>query len=353
MKIEQREIAKELKKLKSITPNSKITETNGVLFSKNMLVANNLEITITAKLDVETDEMFIIPLKAIDYIESLPAGLITITLDRNRLHIKSNFGESSFSTFDVNDFPQFNNIDYQSKEAGLRYDGAALADAINSVLYACSDNSLKPVMTGVLLQGDGDHLNIVGCDGYRLAWNQIDYKGELEVVVPKSTIQKVLSLGLQGGIELYDIDNKKAVFKTDKYTVYTRLLEGKYINYSEFFEEDGYDTKASVKRMDLLESVSRSVICSGDKINAKTILENTEDGNLSINTKSDIAEFQETVNTFSKIKNGMKIAFNPKLLIESLKASDEDNIDIFYKDSLKAVWLFDGNIKQLVLPVRL
>lgn len=354
MLIEQREIAKELKKLKSITPNNKITEANGVLFKNNMLTASNLEITVTAKLEVNSVEEFVIPLKAIEYIESLPAGEIKITANGNRLYIESKLGKTAFATFKIDDFPHYYVADISEQEANLGYDSEELAEAIDKVLYACGVNSARSVMNGILLRGDGEHLNIVGCDGFRLAWNQIAYKGKVDVVIPKGTIQKVLALGLQGNIELYAIeDNKKAVFKTDKYTVYTQLLVGDYIKYEPMFTEEGYDTKASVKRAELLESVARSVICSGDKNNAKTILESTEDGNLAITVNSAIAEFREVVNVFSDINDDIKIGFNPRFLIECLKASDEDNIDIYYKNAQKALWLLDGSIKQLVLPVRM
>lgn len=354
MLIEQREIAKELKKLKAITSNSKITEANGILFKNNMLTANNLEITVTSKLAVDTDEdeEFVIPLKAIDYIESLPAGKIEITAKNNRLHIKGQHGNSSFITVGVEEITQYVASDVIEKESTFEYNSEELVEAINKVLYACSANSSRPVMNGVLLRGDGQHLNIVACDGFRLAWNQIACEGEINVVVPKNTIQKFLSLGLQGNIKLYALNDKKAVFKTEKYAVYTQLLTGDYINYKPLFDEEGYNTKVSVKRLELLESVARSVLCSGKGF-AKTTLESTEDGNLAITVNSTIADFREVVDVFSDIDKKIKISFNPRYLIESLKASDEDNIDIYYKSEQKALWMLDGSIKQLVLPVRM
>lgn len=353
MLIEQREIAKELKKLKSIAPNSKINESNGILFKSNMLTASNPEITVTAQLSADTDEEFVIPLKAIDYIESLPSGEIEITTKSNRLHIKGQRGTSSFITVGVDDFIQYTPSDTVEQKETLGYDGEAFAEAINKVLYACNANSSRPVMNGILLRGDGKYLNIVACDGFRLAWNQISCNCKINVVVPKNTIQKVLSLGLQGGIKLYAINNKKAVFKTDKYSVYTQLLTGDYINYEPMFDEEGYNTKVSVKRIELLESVARSVICSGDQGLPKTVLESTEDGNLAVTVNSTIADFREVVDVFSDFDSKIKIGFNARYLIEAFKASDEDNIDIYYKSEQKALWLFDGSIKQLVLPIRM
>lgn len=353
MIIEKSEIAKELKKLKSLTPAKKSDEVNGVLFKNNMLMANNLEITATAKLDVDTDEQFVIPMKAIELIENLPAGEIKITEKGSRLYIESKSGKSSFSTFKVDEFPQFDIVDLTERQATFGYDSEAIAEAINKVLYACGNNSPRPVMNGILLKGDGKYLNIVACDGYRLAWNQINYAGQINAVIPRSTIQKVLSLGLQGNIELYTIDNKKAAFKTDKYTVYTRLLEGQYISYEKMFEEEGYDTKASVKRVELLESVARSLVCTSSNMVSKTILESTEGGNLAITLKDTIADFREEVEVYGDIENPIKIGFNPRFLIDCLKASDEDNIDIYYKNSEKALILLDGAVKQLVLPVRM
>lgn len=353
MIIEKSEIAKELKKLKSLTPSNKTDEVNGVLFKDNMLVANNFEMTATAKLPVETNEAFVIPMKAIELIENSPSSKIEITEKNNRLCVKSKCGKSTFATFGIDKFPPCDIADLSEQIAAFAYDGETVADAISKVLYACGVNAARPVMNGILLQSNGETLDIVACDGYRLAWNQIPYTGNIKAVIPKGTIQKILSFGLNGSIKLYAIDNKKAAFKTEKYTLYTQLLEGDYINFTTFFKEDGYNTKATVKRTELLESVARSVICANEKYATKMILESTEDGKLSVSLKNEIADFRETITVYNDFNASVKSAFNPRYLIECLKASDEDNIDILYKNSEKGIILLDGELKQLVLPMRM
>ena len=354
MLIEKHEIAKELKKLKGLTPVKSIEDVNGILFKENMLIASNLEITVISRLEVNTEETFGIPMKAIDYIESLPAGEIEITAKDNRLTVKSKIGKSSFSTFGVDDFPTVDIVDLEERQASFGYDCEAISEKINQILYAVAQNSFKPVMNGALFEADGKYLSIVGCDGYRLAWNQIDYPGKFKVVIPKATIQKVLSLGLTGSLELYSIDEKKAVFKTDKYTVYTRLLEGDYINYKKMFQEEGYDTMACLKRMDLLESVARALICCESGGASKVVLESNTDGSkLILTAKNTVADFMEEISLYQPVENKIKIAFNPRFLIDSLKVSTEMDMNMHFKNSDKAVFLIDGVTKQLVLPMRM
>jgi DNA polymerase III sliding clamp (beta) subunit (PCNA family) len=84
MKIEKSVFAKKLIKLKAAVPNKTTHESlQGILLKDNYLIAYNLEIAVKAKLDIETDESYIIPIKKIDLIIKLQDGIIEIKADNN------------------------------------------------------------------------------------------------------------------------------------------------------------------------------------------------------------------------------------------------------------------------------
>lgn len=356
MVIERIELANKLKQLKSITPARSGDKANGVLFKNNMLIANNNELAVTATLSVDTEESFVIPVNAIELIDSLPDEKITITESKNRVTVKGMKSKSTFTTFPVEDFPIIETIDYNSAEKSFSYDGEAVTEAIKKVMYACSDKISKPVLSGILFESDGENLNIVACDGYRIAWSKIAYTGNMKVVIPKAAIQKVLSIGLEGGCNLYRFDNKRVVFQTGEYSVYARLLDGDFINYKPLFLGNESTADFSVNRIEFLNSIARAIICSSGTTLARTILESDvseTNAVLKISLAGSTAEFNEEIETRGEINEPMKIAFNARFFADCLKASSEDIVKVAYTDEVKPLIINDDSLRQLVLPVRM
>ncbi|MDR2558888.1 MAG: hypothetical protein LBC86_05005 [Oscillospiraceae bacterium] len=233
MKIQQSEIAKKLKQLKSLI-SAKSSINQGVLFKKNMLMANNFELGVTIAIDADAaaDEIFVIPPKAIDMIESLPNEIIDIRFMSDKagekIIVKSENGSSKFQTIPAADFQEVKGFDEGDKP--FVCDAVEIEDALARIMYACAVADNKEVFKGVLLEGDGENLNIVACDGVRVAWNRIKYAGEISVVVPKESLVKAFSLGLKDDVTL-DFNGNNAIIKSGDYTVYTRLYNGEFINY--------------------------------------------------------------------------------------------------------------------------
>lgn len=212
MRIEKTELSNKLKHFKNIITDKDLG--SSVLFKNNQLMASDYSLSMTATLSTNTDESFVIPKNAIELIEKLPAGTLDITEKDENITIKSTNGRSRFKTFPAN------TLDFEVPEVEnnllFEIDSEKLLNAIKSVLYAVPVNPVKPVMGGVKVESNGTHLNIVACDGYRVAWNKIEYSGNLNVVIPRKTIEKLLSLNLSGNIALdgnKDIISRKDVHK--------------------------------------------------------------------------------------------------------------------------------------------
>lgn len=356
MVIERIELANKLKQLKSVTPARSGEKASGVLLKNNMLIANNTELAVTATLNVNTDECFVIPMNAIELIDNLPDEKITITESKNRVTVKGMKSKSIFNTLPVEDFPIIETIDYNNAEKSFSYDGEVVTEAIKKVMYACSDKTPKPILSGILFESDGENLNIVACDGYRIAWSKVAYTGNMKVVIPKAAIQKVLSIGLDGGCNLYRFDNKRVVFQTGEYSVYARLLDGDFINYKPMFVDNKPTAKFTVNRIEFYNSVARAIICSSGTTLAKTVLESDvseTNGSLKISLAGSIAEFNEEIELEGEINEKMRIGFNARYLADCLKSSAEKVVTIAYTDEIKPLIITDDSLNQLVLPLRM
>ena len=80
MKIQKTELAQKLNKIKGVVP-KKTTQAvlQGILVKDGYLIANNMEMTVKAKIEGTEGKSFIIPERAFDLINNLPDGDMEIS----------------------------------------------------------------------------------------------------------------------------------------------------------------------------------------------------------------------------------------------------------------------------------
>ena len=350
MRINRFELASKLKSLKSITPPKGNDSVAGVLFDKGKLTANNLDIAITTDIETQSNDTFVIPVKAIELIEKMSDTDIDISLSGNKLIVKSSKGRSSFATSRAEDFPTVTEI--ESSDIFEFESGEIFAEAVKSVMYACAVNSSRVTATGVLFEGDGEFLNIVASDGRRIAWNKIPCEEKLNVIIPKTTLQKVLPFCTENAIKLYQSGNR-AVFDVGQFNIFTKTISGQFIKYQEVFAKNISDMTVTFSKHEALEIVSRALICANDGELSSIKLE-IEESISSIEANSSTSDFHEDIEILDGGENPIKIGFNPIFVTEILKNIAGDKAKISYSTPETAIVVNpDEALKHLLLPVRL
>lgn len=350
MKIKKSVISPLLKQLKSIVPPKTICETPGVLVENGNLVATNTEMTVWAKLSEDTESKFVLPIKAIDLIESLSDELIEIIEKDGRITIKHKHGKSTFSTINVEDFPT-KALDV-AQELIASLNGDTLTQRIESVLFACSNNATRIESSGVMFESDGSNLNLAACDGHRLAWNACNYEGDFKAIVPKTSLQKILSLGLNGDVQISKANNR-LYFQTEAHTVQLALISSKFIAYRSMFVAEPVAV-VKVRREDLIKSLSRCLVSiGGDKMECTILSCQAGENVLTLKNKTATADFEETLEMSENADCEVLIGFNTKYLIEALKASDSEFVELQYQKSNKPIVIVDGELKQLLSPMQI
>ena len=348
MIIEKAEIAAKLAKIKGIIPvNSAVPGLEGVLFKNRQLTAYNLELGITARLNTDSDEQFIIPRKAISMIDELPAGPIDITESKNSLMIRTGSIKNRFSTFPTSDFPEV--PDMAAGAEPVTVDSVKLTEGISSVLYAVAEKNTRIIQTGILFDAREDILTLVGCDGCRLAVNTLPLKGTFKFVVPKKNMKEILALKMRDDIEI-TFDGKRAVFRSDEYSVYTRLFEGEYMNYKAAVPHHTRTT--CINSAIFAAGVHRALICVGD-VKAPVLLEFIE-SSLSLSLNSAISDYAESMVLDGSVDMPLMTGFNADYLYDALKSfgGKDINMGIGQQPNTPMV-LRAGTLTAMVLPVRL
>lgn len=350
MKIEKTELSKTINQLKSVVPKkTTIDALQGILVSEGYLIASNNELTVKAKIEGVEDDKFIIPAKAFDLINNLPAGEVTVSCNGDEVTIQMGKIKNKFKTHTADKFLYTRESIDANSEASVSAED--LKKAISHVLYAIPSGGTNPIMTGMYLSCSGNKMDFVGLDGHRIAWDSIDYSGEFGLIIPKAALEKILQLDLQGDIRI-SFDKHGVVFATDDYEVYTRLIQGEYFKCQNMFSEGSIYTV--VERKVLLESINRAQLCGSMEDKAPVILE-VVGSLIHIEYKNAQANYEEEIATQVNAGDGLRIGFNPRLLIDSLKSFDCDNVSLAFTSNKMPLIIRaeDSDMTALVLPVNI
>lgn len=348
MKIQKTELATKMNKIKGVVPKKPTMRVlQGILVKEGYLIANNMEMTVKAKLEGIEDECFIIPERAFDLISNLPDGEVDISVTaENTITIKADKIKNTYQTMDPEQFPVTVTQKYKNQ---LTIKASTLLESMKRVSYAVPALGNNAVMSSMCLQAADGQLNFVGLDGHVLAWDKVEYDGEFELLIPKNTVDKLKSLGLSGEVQIMH-SKTGAVFVTDDFEVYTRLVEGEYFKYQTMFKEMPLHTVVS--RTELLDAMTRAKMCTEERCPVKFEL---QDSQLNLSIKDTITDYHEMVDLQEKIADPLTIGFNARLVLETLKAFDCDNVGISLEGSKMPmiVEAEDSDFKAIVLPVKI
>jgi DNA polymerase-3 subunit beta len=290
---------------------------------------------------MKSGEKFILPSKAISVIDNMPDCIIDITADEEQVTVRTENIQNKYNTFKAEEFPLPSVIDNENK---CVINNAVLM-SIKKVLYAVATEHSKPAITAVYLKAEYGVLNVVGTNGFMLAWDRIDYNENIEMLIPKSTAEKIISLGLKDEISLCS-DEKTAMFMTDSATVYTRLIEGEYLNYTSVFKDMPIQITASKKA--LSDAVTRVSMCDDNSVVIKL------NGNKMIVSTPKISkvEYNEEIEIKSDFPQDFEISFNAKYIIETLKSFTSDYVNLKFKTFKSPMIVEDETeFKALILPL--
>lgn len=349
MKIDKSELIKKINMLEKVIPSKpSIACMEGILVRDGRLCANNLQNAISIATPEAEGENFILPKKAIAMAKSLPDGLVRITPQNdNSIIINAATIRSKMNSFAPDDFPD-NHMLEDAEEITMDFE--ILIDMLSNVAYATSTNESRPVHTGVLLEGDGENLNVVATDGYRCAWAHTPYDGEFKFVIPKPTVKLLLSIKDAGKISI-QTRGEKAVFKIGDCEIYSRLLSGSFLEYRRVFPNRKHSV--GVERKSLLDSMGRIMICSDDAHKGKVEMECARN-TMQIRCRGSAAEYIEELEVTDSFSTDLRIMFNSAFFIDALRSYDCSVIDCFFgEQGTQPLVLDDGQLKSMILPVRM
>ncbi len=324
------------------------------------MTANNLEIGIqTAPIDaqiLETGEVAIEARIFQDIVRRLNGENVTLESDA-RHSITITDGSSCFTIMGQNgeDFPTLPEV--QQNEA-FTLGQNELRNLIRQTIFSIAQESAKQVLMGEYFEMKADALQVVSIDGYRISFRKSPVSHafqEKSVIVPGKTLNelmKILSQEEEDKVHLYFTD-KHVLFDLGMATMVSRLIEGEFISYENNFTND-FTTKIIIETQALIQALERASLVSRDNRKTPVKLE-MRPNQLILTAKSDMGSAYEEVPDETE-GDEMQIAFNPRYLIEALRAIEDEKVAIRFTGSLSPCIIapLEGDAYQyLILPLRI
>jgi len=172
-----------------------------------------------------------------DIIRKMPSGDINFQCDQNNIAEISG-KETNFSVMcmEASNYP---NVPQVNSEKSFSMPQRLLKNMINGTKFAVAVNDSKPALMGCKFEIEDNVLSVAAVDGVRIALRQepLTYNN-ISFIIPAKTLDElthILSDDDDKNVTL-SIDKNQISFKIDNYIMISRLLDGDFISYKNYFK---------------------------------------------------------------------------------------------------------------------
>lgn len=230
-----------------------------------------------------------------------------------------------------------------------------LKEVIRQTEFSTAISDINRMMGGELIDVKNNVAKFVTLDGHRMSIRNIELMGEYEdqkCVVPIKSLQEVMRIidsDTQKNVNIY-FSKDHILFEFDKTLVLSRILDGEFFRIESMLSND-YDTKVNVSRLKLQSAIEQSMILIRENEHKPMILD-IENGMLKLSVNSSLGFMDAKVN-IEKSGSDLRIAFNPKFLVDALKVIDDDFVNIYFTNAKSPCFIRDdkNTYTYLILPV--
>ena len=290
-----------------------------------------------------------------DFVRKLPSNttLSISTNESNNMEIKCTNSDFNILGNSSKEFPDntFINegITFSLKSNSLR-------NLIRYTTFASSQDNMKPVLTGCLMEIKNKECIFAALDGFRLAVKKenIDIETKIKAIIPSKTLIELYRIieEDENDIEIV-LSSSHITFKINETTIISSLLEGEFINYKDIIK-DGYVAKVKVNVNEIKNSIERASLLAREDKNNLIILD-VKDELIKINSTSEYGNVEENIKVIKEGKD-LKIGFNSKYVLDVLKVIESNEIYMNFLGNVNPCIIKkvdEDDYTYLVLPVRI
>ena len=233
---------------------------------------------------------------------------------------------------DARQFPAFPEV----TGSAFAMESFRLREVVGGTAFSVYQMPDKPIITGLLLESQENLLNVVGIDGIRMAKMTVKKTPteDFRVVVPVKAMKEAARI--MGDLEEEPIkivtDKNSCFFVSDDTTIYTRLLEGEYMNYRNLIPAS-FKTHVKVN-VGLLEDSLNMVSVMSREISTNPVKIVLKHDSMELTSKSEYGTATDVV-PCKMSGESMSIYVNARYLLDVLKVVDDDEVMLEFENGLK------------------
>ncbi len=334
---------------------------------KLLMTTTDLELSINTWIgaDVSTEGRITVPAKQLsEFINSIPEDNVDVEVVKQNFNISTVNNSASFNTMPADDYPSVPTIGEEKPLLKIR--GEDFVSAVDRVAFAAATDDIKPVLTGIRLEVEGNNISLVATDGLRLSRQMLKLEDAAEknsnLLIPVRAFLEVAHIVSNIGegddfVKLYFLEERNQVlFRIGDVDLVSRLIDGEFPEYKQIIPT-GFKTKCELRRTDFLNSLKVTNIIARSVLGNKMILDISDKENkikLSA-TQTDLGKNESMFN--SNVEgDDLKIAFSSKLLSDILSHLSAEDLLFECSESVKpGVFKIKGDdtFIHLVMPMML
>ena len=362
--ISQKELNKAINIVqKAVTTRTSLPILSGILIeaSENKLnfTATDLELGINTFVECEVIEegSIVVHSRLLgDFVRKLPSNsLVNIkTTENNNMEIKCL--NSDFNILG-NSSKEFPNNTFENDGVKFSINSDILKRLIKYTSFAVSQDNMKPIFTGCLLEVKNGECSFVALDGFRMAVKseELSLEEDISTVIPSKALNEVIRILEEDICDVGIILSESHIsFNIDNTTIISSLLEGKFVDYKSLLKND-FVTKIKLGTSEFKDSIERaSLLAREDKNNL--IIFDIKENTMQIYSTSEYGNAEEFIVLKSKDGLDMRIGFNSKYIIDVLRVIDSEEVEIKFLGNVNPCFINEANndnFKYMVLPVRI
>ena len=292
-----------------------------------------------------------------EIVRKLPDEVIKIeeVID-NKIFITTENSSFNLNCSNPNEFPD---LELEYRKDPIILNQKAFKTIINQTSFATSTGESRPVLTGINFKIEKDLMECTATDSYRLAIKKITLDKEISeninIIIPTKNLLELTKLMNEDeeNIEIH-IFNNKVIFKFDTITMMTRLISGTYPDTSKLIPEE-FNLTITVKSTDFYSAIDRASLLTNESDKNTIKLASKDDLIIISSNIPEIGNVEEKIKASKNNKEEIKIAFNSKFMMESIRVIESDELELLFNGEFKPIIVKNkesDDLIQLILPIR-
>lgn len=325
---------------RAINPKSSITILSGSLIevSENKISLKGTDLKIGVQTDIRPIEVgeigkAIIPLRNFyDIVRKLPEKPLELETKNNILYLRSEGIEYTFSTYPLEDYPEFPKLE----ETNLVFETECdlLSKMIRETTFAGSPHDeIPPYLAGTLFDVRERELRLVSTDAKRLALSKMPvntYKVG-KYLVPITTLEELRRIMTLGKIEMYE-SKGEVIFKWEDAVLWSRVIDAEFPPYEKVIPTS-WITKITVSADEIESAMERISYLVKEKGNIIK-LEIEKEAMLISGDVPELGSGKEKIPI--KFEGELlRIAFNVRFFLDMMRHVDADYFSMAFRGPLE------------------